>query len=115
MAENADKMKAKLIKAQNTFNTTTASTNNFKTSDTTLSKHKRSKTQNSTGKGDNDGSSSYKSDKTKDFISQMKADFRTFYDKPSRKTVYVNKAQVKKQNKPCSSTGGSKMGGAKFK
>ena len=115
MAENADKMKSKLIKVQNTFNTTTASTNNFKTSESSLPKHKRSKTH-SNGVDSNDANSSFKSDKTKDIIAQMKSDFQTFYDqKPSRKTVYVNKAQLKKQNKRCSSTGGSKMGAVVFK
>lgn len=115
MAENADKMKSKLIKVQNTFNTTTASTNNFKTSEGSLPKHKRSKTQGN-GMGSNDANSSFKSDKTKDLVAQMKNEFETFYDKkPSRKTVYLNKAQLKKQNKRCSSTGGSKMGGMAFK
>lgn len=95
MVENADKMKSKLIRAQNTINTTTTSSHNFKTSDSTISKHKRCKTY----KEGNDFMGSFKSDKTKDFISEMKADFKTFYDKPHRKTVYVNKSHVKKAGK----------------
>lgn len=46
IAESAEIIKTKLMKVQNAFNTTAASSHHFKSTETSNSKHKRSKTHN---------------------------------------------------------------------
>ena len=117
MAETADVVKNRILKAQNAFNTTAASSHHFKSTDTSNSKHKRSKTQNNVNILDSEISVVPRQVKKKeDALSQIKSEMKNLYEAtadgkykflPNKKIVYVtSKQNRKKSNKRCNSTDG---------
>lgn len=117
IAESAEIIKTKLMKVQNAFNTTAASSHHFKSTDTSNSKHKRSKTQNNVNVLDSEVSVLSKGTKNEDVLAQIKSEMKTLYETsgdgkykflPNSKIVYVTKSQVKRKgSKRCNSTDGT--------
>lgn len=117
MADHVEVSKTRIIKAQNVFNTTAASSHHFKSTDTSNSKHKRSKTQNNVNILDTEINVYSKQNRKKeDALSQIKSEMKHLYEAtadgkykflPNKKIVYVTNKQVrKKSNKRCNSTDG---------
>lgn len=125
MAETSEMMKSKLLKAQNLFSTTAASSNHFKSTESSHSKHKRSKIYNNVKMADSEVAITCKPNKKKEALAQIKSDMKNLYNAteegkykfpPNRKIVYVTKSQIKKKSsKRCSSTDGNASSGIQIK